>query len=775
MNTPFVRWLLDLDAIPEGAEGLRFGWEHPLPAWLWALILLAAAAVAFASYWRLAGTPRVRAALAVARALLLLLLVALLCGPRVVLPQERVEPDWVLVLADRSESMSIADGDVVNGRRLTRDEELAAAVSRGAPLWSELAKSKRVVWLGFHAGAFDLATEDGVPVEFGEATGRRTRVGAALDQALQRAAARPISGVIVFSDGRTTDPPSRALLRKLQAEAAPVYTVPLGSTEALGDLAIRRVVAPDRAFVRDKVPVTIDLERFGGASGSISAVARLVDTRTGAELDRAEITPETTGEVTLAGRTEEPGEVAWRVVVESGAPDLVAENNERLVRIEFVERPLRVLLVEGYPRWEYHYLKNLLVREKSIESSIMLLSADRDFAQEGDVPITRLPRTAEEFGVYDLIVIGDVPSTFFTPEQLLLIRDAVAERGAGLLWMGGPRATPKSWSETVLADLLPMRPPLDLQAIGEPVNMVPTPQASRLGVLQIILGDQAGWPNELADPSYGWSQLQYAQRIEPSQLKPTSEALATTTEVMSGDALPLVVAMRYGAGQSIYVATDEIWRWRYGRGEDLPEQFWIQLVRMLGRQRLSIGDPAVLEVEPRRTVAGQPVRIVLRLLDEQLARPDRASVRVSIESTDGRRLAELDLQQADGAGGEYAAAWVPEPGAGVDELGEFVVRIDDPTVVDPEVSRLSATLAVERPDDERRQPETDHALLASLAAETGGAVLRPEELVSLKLPNREVRTENPITEPIWNTPLALALALLLLTTEWVGRKMIRLA
>ena len=94
-----------------------------------------------------------------------------------------------------------------------------------------------------------------------------------------------------------------------------------------------------------------------------------------------------------------------------------------------------------------------------------------------------------------------------------------------------------------------------------------------MGVLQVVTRGGATWPQALSDPSYGWSQLHYAQRIEPGKLKPTAEVLAETAQTFRGTPLPLVLHMRYGAGRVIYVATDEIWRWRYGRGERLPEQF----------------------------------------------------------------------------------------------------------------------------------------------------------------------------------------------------------
>src|SRR5690606_4567986 len=116
--------------------------------------------------------------------------------------------------------------------------------------------------------------------------------------------------------------------------------------------------------------------------------------------------------------------------------------------VDMVDRPIRALYVEGYPRWEYRYLKNLLIREKSIESSTMLISADRQFAQEGDVPIARLPRDAQEMAPYDVIIIGDVPGSYFSSTQLALIRDQVAMHGAGLLWIGGGQSTPRTYENT---------------------------------------------------------------------------------------------------------------------------------------------------------------------------------------------------------------------------------------------------------------------------------------------------------------------------------------
>ncbi len=789
MNTPFVRWLLDLDVIPADAEGLRLVWERPLAAWVWVLLIMSAALLAAWSYSRLMGNRRGRIVLAATRFVLVVMMLAVLSGPMLELPRETVEQDWVLMLVDRSASMAIQDvaaddsADADTARR-SRDEQLRELLAEHGPMWEQLAETRHVVWLGFHDGVFDLVGADGtgpagLPVELDEPDGTRTRLDAALQQALQRAAARALSGVVIFSDGRTIDPPSRASIRRLRSEKVGVFTIPLGSAEPLGDLAIRRVDAPRRAFVRDKVPVIVELDQLGTAAAGATATVTLVDMdNPDVVLDSVELTAglDVTDRVTLTAEPMLAGEATWRVIVETDPSDLIADNNVKTFVIELIDRPLNVLYVDGYPRWEFRYFKNLMIREKSIESSVMLLSADRDFAQEGNQPITRLPRSPEEFAPFDVIVLGDVPGSFFSPEQLDMIQDHVALRGAGLLWIGGGRYTPRTYAGTALADLLPLRGALSLAPIGVPVNMVPTTLAARLGLLRLTDDAVEPWPKVLADPASGWSRLSWAQRIEPGRLKPTAEVLAETLHEFRGTRLPLVIQMRYGAGRIIYVATDEIWRWRYGRGERFPDRFWLQIIRRLGRESLAGSqDVATLDVSPRRLTTTQVMLVELELFDARLFDDLRDSIRAVVETADGRPVADLQLRRTDprsesgrGRPVSFAATWRP----GV--TGQLRVRVDDPAL---DGARMTVPVEVFTPDDELRRPETDHMLLATLSAETGGRTLPPEDLGRLAslLPNRSVTTINPLTERIWDTPLVFTLILLVIACEWIGRKVIRLA
>lgn len=755
------RWLLGIERIPPGAEGLEWSFETPLPAWAWLLVLAAAALLAWRSYrgvGRVAGLPRGRARLlASLRFMILAWIAMLLAGPLLVLPQERREADRVVLLVDRSASLRIEDGGDGGGPR-SREAQLRELLAEAAPIWRRLAERHELRWVAFDAAAREIASgEDGTP-RLGEEppAGIRTRLDESMRQSLEIAAGRPIAGVVLLSDGRTADPPGRSLLRRLESESIPVFAVPLGSPAPPLDRAIEEVDAPGQVFGRDRVPVVVRVRSTGPASGPVEV--RLVDRDGGEVLDRVAVEiAEGVAEAILSGEAPEGrgDRLAWRVELEGG--DLLAENDRREIEIEVVDRPIRVLYVEGGPRWEYRFLKNLLLRERTVESSLLLLSADRDFAQEGDRPIARMPSSPEEMGEYDLVILGDAPAGFFPPGQLELIRDLVAVRGGGLLVVGGPRHAPRSWERTPLAEMLPFAGPLSLDTEDAPRRLAPTLAARRLGVLEF---DAAG--AALAEEP--WAELRWSQRIDPARIKPTAEVLAADAV----DGSPLLLRMRYGAGQVLYLATDETWRWRYGRGETLPERFWIPLLRLLAREA-AMGDASIrLRAAPAPVSLGESVSLELSIGDARAAALDLATVAVAIESPDGAEAARIELLR----GGEstYAASWEPL------EAGTHRAR-----VVEPELlafgGAAEAVFEVDPAGGELRDLAADHAMLAALAEATGGLSLGAGEIERLveAMPDRSVVVADPIVDRVWSSPLALIVAVLLLGLEWVGRRASRLA
>jgi hypothetical protein len=780
--TPWLDRILGVRSLSTGGEGVTFQFAHPVPAWAWVFIVAACGGLALWTYWHLQGRRGARYALGLLRAGLLVLITALLCGPQLVRQNERIEPDCVVVMIDRSASMTIPDADAPGGGREPREQQLARALAGAGPALADLSRDRRTLLLGFDSDAYDLPATGGVPT-LHPPQGRRTAIGQALEQGLRRAGSRPVAGVILVSDGRSADAVGPALLRQFEARQVPIFVVPLGSAKETADLALARVEAPAWAFVGDLVPVTVTVDRYGAADSG--GRVQLVDRATGEVLDEHRLDPESPDQpLTLVARRSEAGAGEWRVQVLPDQPDLSPANNARDLSVEFADRAIRVVYIDGYPRWEYRYLKYLLVREPTVRSAAMMLAADRRFLQEGSEPLGALPRTQAEWNAIDVLILGDFRPALLSEEQMVQVRRLVSERGGGLIWLAGGSYLPTGWRGAPLADLLPFSLAADGGSTdsggprpwSSPVVIAPGPAAERYGLLHLGEDAQEPWPGHLSDFSLNWNLLRWAQRIEPRLVKPTAEVVAEARSA-AGEAAPLLLTMRYGAGRVAYVATDETWRFRYGRGEDLPERLWIPLIRLLARESLGrTGKPAILTVTPSRAQAGQQVPVTLRLIDQALIERRAASVRVRFTragaDSGAPRTSEVVLrpEKEDEAGASlFTGLWPAR------EPGEYRVEAIDPLLEGLEVATAVEVLL---PDDELRTPQTDHDLLTRLAEATGGEVVPPEQFgtIPARLPNRELRLlGTPDVETLWDKAAVWVLLMLLMACEWVGRRVIKLA
>lgn len=881
--------LLGLSGVSWGDAAARLAWAHPLPRWGWVLVGLAAVGVAVWSYAGVRASVWVRVWMGALRAMAVVAVVVLIAGPELVRTDERTEPDVVVLLVDRSASMGVedeegegaqvsrrqgaegeegeegeegAEGGGFRGGRISRDEAVRGALAGQGGVFGDAGflKDREVVWLGFAEGVYPIDPPT-FAASMGPATGRGTRLRTAIESGLASASGRPVAGVVVLSDGRTPQATGPDLVRRLESLRVPVFSVLVGADRAVLDVSVSRVEAPREAFIGDAVPVNVTVEQTGDDTGGGRVRVRLIEVLEGGEvevaaegaegltagaseggegdeggrvLDERVLTAEELGRpVRLEGKQEAPGRARWRVEAErlpdvEGGPRVeepIRQNNSRLVEVDVVDRPIRVLYVEGYPRWEYRYLKNLLIREDSISASTLLLSADRAFAQEGDVPITRFPATGEELNQYDVVILGDFPPALLGEEALGLLREQVAARGTGLLWIGGSRDTPVAWAESSLAALLPMREPGAvrpmLTATGA-IHVEPTQAARALGVLELI--EPAGYgrdeAGDVAEPRDGvpalWPTdlppLLWAQDLGP--LKPSAEVLAevrpdappAAEAAAPGDASyidaaatvaapPVLTRLRYGGGQSLYLGTDETWRWRYGKGDPYFDQFWIGLVRTLGRARVQLtGDgAALLQVRPRQLQLGDTAIVELTLSDPSLIERNLPGVRVVVTPLDAASpnspaatapIDQLDLRleappppdpsDPDAAVSlnaplqlTYRAAWLPTAS------GELRLAVDEPALAGLD---LTATATVIAPDDELRQPQSDHPRLIQLAADTGGQVIPLNDLQKLidAIPHRPRKTAHDTRAPIWDSALALIVVLVLLALEWTTRRLIRL-
>ncbi len=785
----------DHESIGFGSPDAHFTFVHPLASWIIALLIGAIVLLVWWSYRAVPSSRLTRSSLATCRALALVILFLVAMGPMIEQSTAHTEKDWVLVLLDRSGSLTTPDAPLNTNTTQThpplgtRDAQLKAMLGSASEPWNRLANEKHILWMGFGDVAKTLATGT-IPDEqaIGKPISQRTNLARALASALDQAAARPISSVVIVSDGRSFEPIEPEQINTLKSAQIPIFAIPLGSDGPVRDLGIVRVEHPQAVFGDDLVPIRV---RLSASSISSEEITRgnlrieLIDHARAEVLDSAAIEPKHLGLgeepnewITLNDTPAGAGDRQYDLVIRSDSGlmelDLDRSNNRSSIRLRVVDRPMRVLYIDGYPRWEYRYLKNLLLRERSIVSSSMLLAASRRYVQEGDELIGALPATIEDWEPFDVILLGDVRPELFSDRQLESLLEHITKHGAGMLWIAGPSANPIAWLDSPLGVLLPMRSDAGgsqgtIRPWDSPVTMRSTDEAIRLGLLG--LDDQrAGWFDRLSDPATGWSKLQWALRLDETTFKPSVSILARAQSAgePQSQSSPIITMMRYGAGQTMFVGTDEIWRWRYGRGEDLTERFWLPLIRSLGRGTVDRRSAwAALRISPTNPIPGNPARITLELFDQ--AQIDSMPEEVRIELRAGSQIDEHGTLTLRGTGDTRIGTWIPaRPG----------IYTASPIGLDPELAPIRARVQVLDHSAEQRLLDTDHQLLAELAQQTGGELIPPGDFGTIpeRTPNR-ARTilSPPQRTSLWDRPIVLIVLVLALTGEWIARRALRLA
>src|SRR3954470_283052 len=373
----------------EGDFALSFNptwpWQHAVGAGTWNFVLGALALALVIYVYRREGRARsARITLGILRGALLALVIALLNRPVITLGQSRTEPSVLAVLVDDSLSMRIRDAAPEGSK--DPQSRLAAAVDLLAgedqKLIRDLAKVHQLRFYRFDATAAPVAgpaaTQPIAPmpgVDSGtlaaleklEPNGQSTQLGASLRAALDDLQGQRLAGVVLLTDGRDTPArPLAATMAQLKDAGVKVFPVPIGSEQAPANIEIQSVVADDAAFKGDIVNVRTIVRATGVGSGR-EVTMQLKDKKTGRAMagvdgrpveQRVTVPNDSPTEVELQFKPEDAGTLDLIVEAVKQPGELDEDDNIRRLQIEVLDAKIAALYVEGYPRWEYRYLKN---------------------------------------------------------------------------------------------------------------------------------------------------------------------------------------------------------------------------------------------------------------------------------------------------------------------------------------------------------------------------------------------------------------------------------
>lgn len=807
--------LAPLLTVAETRVDTRVEWLAAPEAWITALIIVPA--MFGLVWWIYRGEPGPsgklpRLAMGALRLAVLLVMVLILFRPTLTKERVQTEDSTILVIVDDSYSMGIQDRfadqeetaalqrilgvtysdettrlEVVKGL-LERSElgfidELRAkgdvtvvAASNGVRRLSELARTD----------ANSIAEVEEFSAEGLQLRGRVTRLGDSVTDAVNDLRGESVAAVILISDGRdnggAVDPEEAA--RRLGMREIPIFTIGVGNAEEPRNIKVFGLDLAEVVLEGDKVNVDFQVESKGYPGEQVRAEFQLV--RDDGSIEQRVpwwLTLGEDGEVVtqrLEFQPRSPGTFVARIEIPAKEGELFVDDNVDEQGITVLAQKIKVLYVEGPPRYDYRYLKNSLTRDPTMQSQILLLEADPEFLQEsspGLAPLKEFPRTREDLFEYDVVMIGDLHPDSLSRAQKEWLVEFVDDHGGGVIFLSGQWFMPQRYRGDPLEKLLPVELE-DVEARGydtgdltEPFHVVLTPEGLDHPVMQLV-GDpelnQRMWQwqgrSDVTLPGFYW----YA-KVKKLKKGAVSLAVHESEEHFSYGPRPVFAFQYMGRGRTFIALTDDTWRLRKLVGNRWFYRFWGQAIRFVSAGRL-LGSSKRFSVstDQREYVLGARIKVLARALgtDFKPTRDEQQTLEVERTDPPGEEKSMVQAVQ-NPARPEYYETTVEAR-----EIGDHRISL-----LDREEPVASTLYRVVVPQMEYADPRMDRPRLERVARLSGGSYHRIGDAMKVPPLIETIEKEIPISEerePLWDTRWVLLLFVGLLSVEWILRKVFRL-
>ncbi len=762
-------------------------------AWMLLLGIQVALAVAvfYAAVYAYLGRRRVAILMAMRCAAILALLLILFKPAVSVTPNIESYKPYLPILVDRSSSMATADQGG-NGDRYTQALRMLSSQQE------RLKQYFRPTYYHFATGLAGVESLDDLTrLEPKGPTSESTNIAMAVEQVAAKHKGDNLAGMLLMTDGIHNDPAGEP---KDAAAAAglPIYAIGVGSRSeqetGRRNLQLVSVDAPFEVIKNNVATVTVTVKATGFPNtanevqlvedGNVVASAPLM-TDKGAAIIPLDVkwTPrDAGGKVKVADDdARKRSEVRrLKVVVPGLSGETSAEDNQGELHVLVNEPRIRVLYVEGTIRPEYKFLLRTLNIDVNVQFMSLVRVRKNEFSAYGTVggrTLNDLPKTDEDFRLFDVIILGDIDATYFSKEQLARLKQFVKD-GGGLLMLGGHNSFgPGGYEGTDVEALLPVVTGSRNQP-QETTPFVPmlTAEGQKHPLFEGIADYFTGPENQPPKPELPkLPDLQGCVTVVGP--KPLANILAVhpTRRNEQGPLIVLAV-QQYGAGRSAAFTCDTTWQWfmpMQSKGDESPYRlFWGQMIRWLSNiqtKNKSATPSVVLRMDSPYVQAGKGVRVLVRVQDDKGRASDTANVLCSLTPAGGGEAESFNMVSRK-SGGMFEV--------NLERLkeGKYVLRADARNQENQSLGFDEMNLIVAPHSAELDQLARNESLLQTISEQTRGRyadIAGLPEIIDQIIDRQKGRMAGiPKTDSyrLYDFTLLFLVFVALLTGEWLLRR-----
>lgn len=727
--------------------------------------------------------------------LLVCLLEPLISGIR-----PRPGANLLVFLIDSSKSMQI------EGRGLLGPDAMRSCLSdEEENLRTRLEQDFDVRVYRFDRDLEQLDSVDGL-----EFSGEASNLNAALQALAARFVDRPLAGVVLLTDGNATDASVDGETFETSEFPFPIYPVFSETEVQPRDLSLKNVSVSQTHFETSPSIVTADVVAQKMLGETLHVQLRSVD---GKVVEEREIEAAADGiavPVRFRFRPDDSGLSFYSLRVSTAADKASADfstaetsqevtlaNNAATLMVNRGSGPYRILYVAGRPNWEFKFLRRALERDDEVQLIGLLRIAkkepkfqfrdtsnansnrlyrgfdgeDEEDVEAYDQPVlvrigvadsqelaAGFPTTEDVLYEYDAVIVDDLEASFFSPDQMLLLRRYVAQRGGGLLMLGGVDTFAHgNYQKTPLGELLPVY-------LSDSET---TPQAN------------AAWQLRLTREGLleTWARLRTTEAEEQKRIEgmPTFETVSAVGRIKPGaiqvatlfdgeQDRPAIATQRFGRGRAAAFLLGDAWRWSLRRErteDDDLALFWRQAIRWLVAD---VPRRAEIEVEPNATATEHKIVVTTRTVEFE---PDDAAVvELKVTQPGDTEPIRITAEPSDERVGVYEASFAPRAAGGY-RVEANVTAADGENLLPAEAGWVSAPA-----EREFQQLQVNSRRLLELAKRSKGTSVAPDRINQLVeiLESRPAPVTEQWVAPLWHRGWVLGLTVFCLCGEWGIRR-----